>query len=202
VQNLYRQTGSPVIVVGHSLGGLTVTGVVDACPELVHSVVYLCAYMLPPNELIGAVSQHPSMEGSLIGALIKGDAQSLGAARIDPFDKDPAYRHLLRRGFLGENVDDAMLDQELNHFHCDEPLAVLGLPSPMTRDRFGRVPRHYIRTSKDALVMPPAQDHMIAAVDAAMGNATIVHTLSAGHSPHVTQCAALAILLSSLVDRC
>lgn len=34
----------PVILVGHSMGGSTVTGVANTEPELLARIVYLCAY--------------------------------------------------------------------------------------------------------------------------------------------------------------
>jgi pimeloyl-ACP methyl ester carboxylesterase len=37
----------PVVLVGHSLGGLTVSAVVEAIPERVCAVVYLAAFLLP-----------------------------------------------------------------------------------------------------------------------------------------------------------
>ncbi|MFC0573608.1 alpha/beta fold hydrolase [Paraburkholderia solisilvae] len=197
IEDMHRQTGLPVVLVGHSMGGLTVTAVAESRPELVSAAVYLSAYMLPPGELPGAVRRHPTMSGSLIGALAIGDPQKTGAARIDPHNPDPAYRDLVKRAFYGQ-IDDAMLDENLAHMHCDEPLTVLTAPSPMTRERFGSVPRHYFRALNDESVLPAAQERMIAAVDDAMGNRTMVHTLPSSHSPHVTHPAELAEQLSAL----
>ena len=42
----------------------------------------------------------------------------------------------------------------------------------MTAERFGRVPRHYVRTLDDRAIPAAAQDFMIADVDGAMGNRT------------------------------
>jgi len=197
IEDMHRQTGLPVIPVGHSLGGVTVTGVAQARPELVHAAVYLAAYLVPPGQVPAKIRAHPTMNNSLIGLLSRSDPLKTGASRIDPRSPDPAYRDLLRYAFYGD-IDDAALDGELSLLHCDEPVSALVAPSEMTRERFGSVPRHYIRTASDASMMPIAQDHLISAVDVAMGNATIVHTLSSGHSPHVTQPAALAALLCAI----
>lgn len=197
IEDMHRQTGLPVITVGHSLGGVTLTGVAQARPELVHAAVYLAAYMVPPGQVPAKIRALPSMNGSLVSLLGKGDPLKTGASRIDPRNPDPAYRELLRRAFYGA-IDEAALDDELSLLHCDEPVSALTSPSEMTRERFGRVPRHYIRTANDSTMMPAAQDHLISTVDAAMGNATTLHTLSSDHSPHVTQPAALAALLSSI----
>ncbi|GAB7526297.1 alpha/beta fold hydrolase [Paraburkholderia sp. 2C] len=197
IEDMHRQTGLPVIPVGHSLGGVTVTGVAQARPELVHAAVYLAAYLVPPGQVPAKIRALPSMSGSLIGLPSRGDPLKTGASRIDPRNPDPAYRELLRRAFYGD-IDEAALDDELSLLHCDEPVAALTAPSEMTRERFGSVPRHYIRTAGDASMMPGAQDHLISAVDATMGNATTLHTLPSGHSPHVTQPASLAELLCAI----
>ena len=38
-------TGAPALLVGHSLGGVTVAAACEARPDLVAAAVYLCAYM-------------------------------------------------------------------------------------------------------------------------------------------------------------
>jgi pimeloyl-ACP methyl ester carboxylesterase len=197
IEDMHRQTGLPVIPVGHSLGGVSLTAVAQARPDLVHAAVYLAAYMLPPGLVPAKTRALPVMDGTLIRSLGKGDPLKTGASRIDPRNPDTAYRDLLRHAFYGD-IDDTALDAELALLHCDEPVSTLTAPSEMTRERFGSVPRHYIRTTDDVSIMPAAQDYLIAAVDAAMGNPTVIHTLASCHSPHITQPAALADRLSAL----
>jgi pimeloyl-ACP methyl ester carboxylesterase len=83
VENTGRQTGAPIVLVGHSLGGLTVTAVAETIPEQLHAVIYLCAYMVPPGMSTNTIIQDPSMSGSLVRALIKADPKEVGAMRID-----------------------------------------------------------------------------------------------------------------------
>jgi pimeloyl-ACP methyl ester carboxylesterase len=198
-EQMHREAGQPVIVVGHSLGGVTVTALAQLRPDLVKSVVYLCAYMVPPNVSPGAIRQHPTMNGSLVGALCDADALSAGVLRIAVQNPEPIYRNLIRRAFYGD-IDDTGFENELALLHNDEPLAVLTTPTTMTRERFGTVPRHYIRTLHDHSLMIAAQDHLISAVDDAMGNRTTVYALSSGHSPHVTDAAVLADQLSIVAE--
>ncbi len=49
VEDTRRQTGAPIVLVGHSLGGLTVTAVAETIPEQLHATIYPHAYMLPPG---------------------------------------------------------------------------------------------------------------------------------------------------------
>jgi pimeloyl-ACP methyl ester carboxylesterase len=79
VEETNRQTGAPVVLVGHSLGGLTVTAVAEAIPERLHAVVYLCAFLIPPGMSASAIRQHPSMRASLVPTLLKANPMEVGA---------------------------------------------------------------------------------------------------------------------------
>ncbi len=66
--------------------------------------------------------------------------------------------------------------------------------------RFGRVPRHYIHCTRDRAVTPEGQKKMIALMDEAMGNATVVHTLASSHSPFDSQPEVLAEILAEVAS--
>jgi pimeloyl-ACP methyl ester carboxylesterase len=102
VEDTRRQTGAPIVLVGHSLGGLTVTAVAETIPEQLHAVVYLCAYMAPPGMSTNTIIQDPSMSGSLVRALIKANPKEVGAIRIDWRSEDSEYREQLRLAFAGD----------------------------------------------------------------------------------------------------
>jgi len=197
VESTRKHTGAPVALVGHSVGGLTVTAVAEAIPQRLHAAVYLCAYMVAPGMSALALRQHPVMHGSLIPTLQKANPRQTGALRIDPRSDDPAYREQMRLAFCGDmSADD--LAREIVHMHSDEAAGPLLLPSPMTAERFSRVPRHYVRTLDDRAIPAAAQDFMIAGVDGAMGNRTHTHTLAAAHMPQLSRPEALAGVLSAI----
>jgi pimeloyl-ACP methyl ester carboxylesterase len=191
VENTRRQTGAPIVLVGHSLGGLTVTAVAETIPEQLHAAIYLCAYMLPPGMPTNTMRQDPSMNGSLVPALMKADPKEVGALRIDWRSEDSDYREQLRFVFAGD-VSPSDFAIQLIHRLCDEPVQPFLTPSVMTAERFGRVPRHYFRTLEDRVIPIAAQDFMISAVDIAMGNLTHAHTLATSHAPHLSQPDAVA----------
>ena len=168
VEDTRRQTGAPIVLVGHSLGGLTVTAVAETIPEQLQAAVYLCAYMVPPGMPTSAIRQGVN-SGSLVQALQKANPKEVGAIRIDPRSEDSDYREQLRLAFFGD-VSPTDFALELTHMHCDEPVRPVLTPSVMTAERFGRVPRHYFRTLEDRAILIAAQDFMISAVDIAMGN--------------------------------
>jgi pimeloyl-ACP methyl ester carboxylesterase len=176
VEDTRRQTGAPIVLVGHSLGGLTVTAVAETIPEQLHAAVYLCAYMVPPGMPTSTIRQGVN-SGSLVQALQKANPKEVGAIRIDPRSEDSDYREQLRLAFFGD-VSPTDFALELTHMHCDEPVRPVLTPSVMTAERFGRVPRHYFRTLEDRAILIAAQDFMISAVDIAMGNLTHAHTLA------------------------
>ena len=101
VEDTRRQTGAPIVLVGHSLGGLTVTAVAETIPEQLHAAVYLCAYMVPPGMPTSAIRQGVN-SGSLVQALQKANPKEVGAIRIDPRSEDSDYREQLRLAFFGD----------------------------------------------------------------------------------------------------
>ena len=88
-----------------------------------------------------------------------------------------------------------------SQLHCDEPGAIAVTPSAITPARFGTVPRHYIRCTEDRAVPLACQDYMIAAVDAAIGGNTTVHSLPSSHSPFLSQPKALAAILAVIAGQ-
>jgi pimeloyl-ACP methyl ester carboxylesterase len=197
VEDTRWQTGAPIVLVGHSLGGLTVTAVAETIPEQLHAAVYLCAYMVPPGMPTSTIRQDPSMSGSLVPALQKANPKEVGAMRIDPRSEDRHYREQLRLAFFG-NVSRTDFALELTHMQCDEPVRPVLTPSVMTAERFGRLPRHYFRTLEDRAILIAAQDFMISAVDIALGSLTHAHTLASSHAPYLSQPDAVAETLLAI----
>ncbi len=194
-----------VILVGHSAGGMTISGVAEHVPELLGAVVYLAGFMVPNGLSLLAMLPHESMATALSPGLFIGDPVAIGATRINPGPADDAYRSLLKASFYAD-VTDAEFAQAASRLHCDEPNGGALAPSEITPGRFGTVPRHYIRTTQDRAVPLAGQDHMIAGVDATIGGGTITHTLESSHSPFLSQPAALSkilldISLQSLADQ-
>ena len=175
-----------VVLVGHSLGGITLSPVAQMAPEQLHAVVYLTAFMLPHGMPCGAMIMSEAMAEALVPSLFMADPQVVGALRLDTNSDDPGYIERARQAFYGD-LSDADFETALSNLHCDEPAQVLGVPSPITSDQFGTVTRHYIRCTEDRAITLVAQDEMIDMVDQEMGNQTIVHTLDASHSPFYSQ---------------
>ncbi|KQV27161.1 hypothetical protein ASC97_24895 [Rhizobium sp. Root1203] len=187
-----------VILVGHSAGGMTISAVAEQVPDLLRAVVYLAGFLVPKGMALLEMLQHETLSSALSPGLFVGDPAAIGATRINARPTDEAYRSLLKASFYAD-VSEPEFAQAALQLHCDEPNAGAMAPSDITTERFGRVQRHYVRTTQDRAIPLTGQDHMIATVDGAIGGKTITHTLESSHSPFLSQPAALSKIL---IDIC
>jgi pimeloyl-ACP methyl ester carboxylesterase len=188
-----------VVLVGHSAGGMTISAVAERVPDRLCALVYLAGFMVPNGLSLLAMLPHESMSSALSVGLFVGDPAAIGATRINPRPVDDAHRALLKASFYAD-ATEADFARIVSQLHSDEPNGGALAPSEITPGRFGSVPRHYIRTTQDRAVPLTGQDHMIAAVDAAIGGTTVTHTLESSHSPFLSQPAALSKILVDIAD--
>ncbi|MFT4563838.1 MAG: pimeloyl-ACP methyl ester carboxylesterase [Gammaproteobacteria bacterium] len=190
-----------VVLVGHSWGGLTISHVAEAVPELVQAIVYLTAVLVPNSESGGAIFNHPTFASSAVSALLIGSEQDNGCAlRIDPRSDDVAYSRAMGQAFY-HDVSADRIAAITNLLHCDEPIDPAIAPMSITRERYGRVARHYIHMIDDRVLPPASQDYMVEHLDASgIGGATTVHRLSGGHSPMFANPSALRDVLVSIAS--
>lgn len=176
----------PVVLVGHSLGGVTLNAVGEASPELVRRLVYLTALMPVARPAAGAYFDHPTMATSRALPLFIGDPARTGAVRLNARSADRAFRAAAKAAFYGDVSDEAFA-AAANLLTPDEPEAVFGGNAGVTAARWGRVPRTYIRCSEDAAIPLAAQDLFIAEADALVPDRrTTVRTLRSSHSPFLS----------------
>src|SRR5258708_37888433 len=193
VEDMRRQTGAPIVLVGHSLGGLTVTAVAETIPEQLHAAVYLCAYMVPPGMPTSAIRQGVN-SGSLVQAVQKANPKEVGAIRIDPRSEDSDYREQLRLAFFGD-VSPTEFALGLTPMHCVQPVRPVLTPSAMTAERFVRGPRHYFPILQDRAILIAPQDFLISTGHIAMGNLTHAPTFAPSYVPYLSQPAAVSEIL-------
>jgi pimeloyl-ACP methyl ester carboxylesterase len=197
IDEVTRSQARPVVLVGHSLGGLTVSAVAEAIPDRLAAVVYLTAFLLPPGMTAHTMIAHPSMAGSLAPSLFLAEPGLVQAMRIDPRSDRPDYVQQMKSALYGD-LSDADRQVALSHLHCDEPLGVMLNPAHVTPVRFGRVRRNFIRCLNDKAIPISAQDFMIGAIDERAYGPTHTHTLATSHSPFYAQPSALAEILMDI----
>jgi pimeloyl-ACP methyl ester carboxylesterase len=184
-----------VVLVGHSWGGLTISHVAEAVPQLVQSVVYLSAFLLPNGAVAATMTTNPAFADSMIRSLQRADPRKVGAMRIDPRTEDPEARAAMKQAFYGDLSDDRF-EAISNLLHPDEVASTAAFPMAISSARYGSVERHYIGMDADRAVPPTAQIEMIKNLDdSQIGGKTTVHRMSGSHSPFFSKPDALSELI-------
>ena len=186
----------PVVLVGHSMGGMPITAVGEAMPQKIRKLVYLAAMMLPPGKPLLPYLTGPESKDSLIGNLVVGVSETARAGRIDPRSTDPEYRLTMKEAFFGD-VSDEQAEAAINLLQPDYP--VVNGPIMTTAQRWGSIPRSYILTEQDKGVLPALQRRFIREVDEALpASKTDVRPINTSHSPFLSRPAELAKILIEL----
>lgn len=186
-----------VVLVAHSAGGSPASAAAEQAPDLLDHLVYLSAFVPAGRprfaDYIGAKENVSAVQIPPLG-----DPAELGAFRINPLSSDPAVTDLIRRAFLND-LPAASPDSWRQFLHPDHPFSSFTTPVPVTAERWGRLPRSYVRLTEDLALPPVTQDLMIEEANQVVpGNPIQVHSLPGGHSPFVTRPAELATVLTAV----
>jgi pimeloyl-ACP methyl ester carboxylesterase len=171
----------PVVLVGHSFGGITISNVAEQTPQKVKLLVYLAAYVPKDGQsVIDIATKDP---GSKVGPHFRVNEQSLtssieASARAELFVNDGAAP--LKAGFAATMVD--------------EPVPPQGQKVRLAT-AFAGVPKAYVQTLRDQVVSPQLQSEM-----AATAGITQIERLDTGHAPFLTQPEALAGALARVAS--
>jgi pimeloyl-ACP methyl ester carboxylesterase len=165
---------SPVVLVGHSMGGIVVTQLAEEMPDRVQALVYLAAF-LPKN-------------GQTLIELAQQDTEShLGPNLVIREDQGD---HVVRPQAVGEIFYHDCGDDDAASAIArlvPESLAPVMTPVQTTDQRFGRVPRFYVTTTRDRAISLAQQRRMYTAMPCREVNA-----MDTGHSPFLSAPEALA----------
>ncbi len=187
-----------VVLVGHSMGGVPITAVAERMPQKIAHLVYLTAFM-PASDVPGvAYISAPENADEMVGAQLLADPAVVGALRMDHRSEDAAYVARGKQAFYGD-VSEAQYAAVAHLLTPDVPVAPFATPIRTTRERWGRVQRHYIQCLQDQAIRPALQERFIGEADAFVpGKPTKVHRLDSSHSPFLSQPQRLADLLASI----
>ncbi|MFE0172275.1 alpha/beta hydrolase [Streptomyces sp. NPDC059002] len=157
----------PVVLVGHSLGGATVSRVADSVPHLLHHICYVAAFcpspVLPSPD---ACTAAPENADALIPLdQIVGDPERLGVMRLNPRTGDAADLKALRDMMCADYPDNAFR-QRLGTMQTDESTTAYAGRAVGRTETWGRLPRTYLRFGKDRTIATKLQDRMIGEADA------------------------------------
>lgn len=163
----------PVLLVGHSFGGMTVAAVAEAAPERVRTAVFLAAYLPRDGESMLSLAKQDR------------DSQAGPALRIDEARGMVAVHHAARADLFANDAPEG-LRELLPNLIIDEPLLPLATPVRLSAARFGAVDKVYIHTDRDRVVSPALQQQMVRATPV-----RLTLTLDSGHTPFLTNVVAL-----------
>ncbi|MEU4443179.1 alpha/beta hydrolase [Actinosynnema sp. NPDC050801] len=201
VIDVVRRAGEhgPVILVGHSRGGMTVTGVANAVPELLHRVVYVSAWCCVDLTAGGYMAEPEYASSTLneLGAgLLAGNPAELGALRMNWRTADPAVLATLKTAMLADGTDAEFL-AALNTLEPDESLDAGD--DRVDADAWARLPHTYVRLTGDRSIPVELQDRFIREADALLpGNAFDVRTLDTSHMGFLVRPQQAAAVLTDL----
>lgn len=189
--------GRRVVVVAHSAGGGPASLAAEQAPDVFDRLVYLSAFIPAGRPRFTDYINDP--RNSCAAAIpMLGDPTLLGANRINPLSEDPSVVDAIRYAFYNDLPANAS-DTWRQFLHPDEPFSSLNAPVMLSAQRWGRVPRTYIRLTDDRALPPVTQDLMRVEADEMSPDTTAsVHDLPGGHSPFLTRPDELAALLAAV----
>lgn len=170
----------PVILVGHSRGGIVISQVAEQRPEKIRTLVYLAAYLIPNGEAMLPMALSDS-ESLIVSNLAVNEEQ--GSHMLN----EEAFRKALYADCAEEDV--ALATALLT----PEPNAPVATPLNLSDERFGRVERVYIETLQDKGVSPALQKKMYTATPCKR-----VSSMETSHSPFLSAPEQLVSHLTSL----
>lgn len=140
----------PVVLVGHSLSGMTISACAEQLPEKIAALVYVCAYLPEP--------------GMTATDYAKTDAESRFAKQFVP-DPERGVGTMTRDGLLDAvfNTSPESVRETVPDPVPPEPLQPFGTPIDLTDARFGSVRRFYVHTTQDRAITPALQKRLVAA---------------------------------------
>lgn len=180
VSRVLDRQPEPVILVGHSRGGIVISQTAEQRPDRIRTLVYLAAYLIPSGQ--------PMLPTAL------SDTASLIAANLNVNEAE-GWHMLRQEAFRAALYDDCSPEDVAlaTALLTPEPNAPVATPLNLSDANFGRVPRVYIETLRDRGVTPELQRRMVAATPC-----YTVLSLNTSHSPFLSAPGELVRLLTAL----
>lgn len=180
VAGLLDDCDAPVILVGHSMGGMVITQAAELRPDRIEALVYLAAFLPRNGESLLAIEN--ANPWSSVPQNLVPDAQGLTGI-VRPSQVQRLFYHDCSE----EDVRFAL--ERL----VPQPLPPLADAVSITAENFGRVLRYYIECTGDQAICIEQQRKMHEATPCAE-----VFTLNMSHSPFLSAPEELAGILGEI----
>jgi pimeloyl-ACP methyl ester carboxylesterase len=179
--DLLRAQEEPVILVGHSRGGIVISESAERVPERIRMLVYVSAYLVANGESLATTSSKYSPRAS---PLATSSADGLTTVLT------PATA----RSNLYQLTREADFNAAVQRFVPD-PVQSRATPLHLSPTRFGRVPRAYIEALEDRAIPLATQRAMQATLPC-----DPVWSIHSDHAPFYSAAAELAAALLALAQ--
>lgn len=170
----------PVILVGHSMGGVVITQAAEDRPEKIKKLVYLSAFLLRDGEFLLQRAEK-DQDALVLPNLIMAEDQSHATVKEDA----------LKEVFYGDCAQEDV--ERAKALLVPQAAAPFATPVRTTEARFGRVPRVYVSCLRDRAISPALQEQMYRDLPCER-----VITMDTSHSPFFSAPEELARHLLSL----
>lgn len=159
-----------IVLIGHSLAGSIVSQVAERIPEKIERLIYVAATLPQSGESVLGLMEGDKA-GQLLPRLIFSEDGSI--ATLAPGDVEELLLH---------DVDEPERRKRLiPRFDIEQATEPFAFQASLTEERFGSVPKVYLRASDDKIISPILQEKMISNWEVER-----VFTLESGHFPMIS----------------
>ena len=167
-----------VCLVGHSMGGMTITQVAERCPEKIERLVYVAAFLPQNGQSMLQLAQ--SFEPTIVAKNLQVDLLQCQIL---------INKNIVKEAFYNDCSEE---DQQKGILKIiPEPFLPMNDQVHSTDENFGQIPRLYIECTNDQSILASSQQKMYAQIPC------VVKKLSSGHCPNYSMPEALCELLVS-----
>ena len=187
LRGLLEGIGKPVVVIGHSSGGIISSQLAELNPKKVKGILYLTAMMLPSGMRFA----------ELVAEFSKKDEAMLGIIPYLEWSKDGETSQVSRCGAhkifyqdCSKKVAEAAFTRLTPH-----PKRGRDIYAKLTKKNFGSIPRAYIEATEDQSILHEMQRRMQHLVPGARR-----YAIKSGHAPHLSMPKELAEIIAQAIN--
>jgi pimeloyl-ACP methyl ester carboxylesterase len=177
ILELLDRQQEPVILVGHSMGGLVVSEAAERRPDKVRTLMYVCAFLLRNGQTLGEVAQRDP--NALVMPNLVASEDGLTVRLKENIIRDAFYTCCTPE-------DAAFARARL----VPQAVAPFATPLQLSEVNYGSIPRVYVECTRDRAISIEIQREMCTRTPCAR-----TYTLDTDHSPFLSSPVELTALL-------